>query len=388
MAKVTLYRNPRDGVIHLRFNHNQSHSSRSLPFKVDANQWKDGKVVNHPQREAINIQLASFLAAAQCELLRVVNSMPTKNKTPEELRNIVCACVFKEESQEPTTFQFFDVYDEFVNTHDRSGTRAVYTTTRNKLKVFDPLMTLESVDEDWLIDFHAWLKRQHFSVNYISIQERNLQAVFNYAYRKKYTRNRPFDEWKIESEDGEVRDLTPEELRKILAYSRTIDGIKKRYVDMFLLQFLLLGINSIDIHSLRPENYKRGRIRYKRRKTGKMYDVKVHPLAAEILDQYKGGDHLLNWCDSVGAEWAKKRENEILREMGEELHLSQYMTSYVSRYSWSTIAFNDLDYSYDLIGQALGHTVGVKVTRGYVAVHPKKIDEANEKVISYTFNIT
>ena len=55
----------------------------------------------------------------------------------------------------------------------------------------------------------------------------------------------------------------------------------------FILSFNLIGISFIDMALLKQSNIQGERIVYKRRKTGKIYNVKLTAKAKEILEIYK-----------------------------------------------------------------------------------------------------
>ena len=195
-----------------------------------------------------------------------------------------------------------------------------------------------------------------------------------------FSQGYPFRKWKVEVGNARPRDITPEELRRIYALGTW-------FSDLFVLQFLLMGINLIDIYNLTKSNYKRGRIQYTRQKTGKWYDVKVVPMAAAILEKYSPSDkHLLGILDQWSFEWFKKTYNHELHAMEDTLHLSVNMTSYVTRYTFASIA-DSINIPPSTIARCLGHTeMDVKrVTLGYIHQEQKKVDEANEKVIRHVF---
>ena len=56
---------------------------------------------------------------------------------------------------------------------------------------------------------------------------------------------------------------------------------------------------------------------------------------------------------------------------------------YIARHSWATIAYNDCNIPVDVISQALGHSIGNKVTMVYINTDSKKVDAANRKVIDF-----
>ena len=380
MAKVHIYRDKRDGMLHFRFTNLRTHASRALNIRVQESQWDGKKVINHPNAHELNLTLTSILTAAQMELLKVVNSMPTRFAHPSVLRDKVCEVIFPSGEVDRVARPFVDIMAEFRDTHTRESTRIVYNTTIGVLNRFDAGATCETINLRWLTDFRQWMMRQGYSTNYRAIQERNIRSVFNYAIDNDLTTSYPFRKWKVEIGNARPRDITSEELRAIWA-------IGSWYSDLFILQFLLMGINTIDLYELTKSNYKRGRIQYTRKKTGKWYDVKVVPMAAAILEKYAPSDkHLIGLFDKWSLAWFKKTYNQELHALENSLNLSVHMTSYVSRYTFASIA-DSIDIPPSTIARCLGHTeMDVKrVTLGYIHQEQKKIDEANEKVIQHVF---
>ncbi len=377
MAKVSIYRHKRDGMLHLRFTNAGTHASRALSIKVSDSQWDGKKVINHPNAQEMNLALTAILTKAQMELLNVVNTMPTRFAHPSVIRDKVCDVVFPAGEVVAPVRKFIDIMSEFRDAHDKKSTRMVYSTTIGILERYDLNATCETINGRWLSDFRTWLSRRGYSTNYRAIQERNIRAAFNYAIDNEYTTNYPFRKWKVEVGNARPRDITPEELRRIYA-------IGSWYSDIFTLQFLLMGINLVDMYNLTKSNFKRGRIQYTRQKTGKWYDVKVHPMAAAILEKYPPSDsHLIGLFDQWSFEWFKKKFNRELQS----LEMSVHMTSYVTRYSFASIA-DSIDIPPSTIARCLGHTeMDVKrVTLGYIHQEQRKVDEANEKVIDFVFN--
>ena len=377
MAKVSIYRHKRDGMLHLRFTNLRTHASRALNIKVSDSQWDGKKVIDHPQAQEMNLSLTAILTAAQLELLKVVNSQPTRYAHPTLLRDKVCEVIFPSGATSVPAKRFVEIMREFRDTHDRHSTRTVYSTTIGILEKYDANATCETINGRWLSDFRTWLMRRGYSTNYRAIQERNIRAAFNYAIDNDLTTSYPFRKWKVEVGNTRPRDITTEELRHIYSIGTWTS-------DIFTLQFLLMGINIVDLYNLSKSSYKRGRIQYTRQKTGKFYDIKVHPMAASILEKYPpSANHLLGIFDQWSFEWFKKKYNKELQSF----EMSVHMTSYVTRYSFASIA-DSIDIPPSTIARCLGHTeMDVKrVTLGYIHQEQRKVDEALEKVVQYVFN--
>lgn len=133
-----------------------------------------------------------------------------------------------------------------------------------------------------------------------------------------------------------------------------------------------------------------GRIVYKRRKTGKIYSIRITMEAERILNIYRTGNS--KYLIPMGLDDIPKNQmrktialrlktcNKYLKRLGKKLELPIPLTTYVARYSWANVA-KSLGYSKDLIAEALGHEYGNRVTGIYLDNYGSEvIDEMNEKV--------
>jgi len=160
------------------------------------------------------------------------------------------------------------------------------------------------------------------------------------------------------------------------------------------LIFFLRGINFKDLALLTKDNYKNGRIIYRRAKTKKVYSIEVIEPIAEILNRYNDPDRqtllpiLSNeeYVDSVKRQTIivqrRKTCNTYLKRIGKLVDLDIKLTTYVFRYSWANIA-RSLGYSKDMIAEGLGHEYGNAVTGIYLNdFDEEKIDTMNKTIIN------
>ena len=150
--------------------------------------------------------------------------------------------------------------------------------------------TFENIAKDWLTGFDLFLQKTSPAINGRNIHFRNIRAVFNDALDNEITHNYPFRVFKIKREQTVKRSLTLDEIRKLFAVS---DPYQQRTIDLFKLSIYLIGINPVDLCELK-EIDSQGRINYRRRKTKKLYSIKVEPEALEIINRYKGNNYLLD----------------------------------------------------------------------------------------------
>lgn len=273
------------------------------------------------------------------------------------------------------------------------GTSDTYERTIAKLIVFDKSCTFETIDRRWLTSFVGWCRRDGLRDNTISVYLRCIRAVFNYGIDEGYTTSYPFRRFKIPKEKTRHRALTVKQLRAIMDYKG--EPFLYRYRDLFMLMFYLGGINMKDL--LLNAHIEGDRLLYRRAKTGRLYDLKIEPEARELLERYKGEDHLLNVMDGCKDYRSFNRMmNENLKKIGpvevvpdkvgkrrklKRSPIEPDLSTYWTRHTWATIAAA-LDIPKDTIAEMLGHS-GDSVTDIYIQFDKRKVDEANRKVIDY-----
>ena len=163
----------------------------------------------------------------------------------------------------------------------------------------------------------------------------------------------------------------------------------------FLLSFNLIGISFADMATLKYSDISNGRISYRRKKTHKLYNLRLTSTALELINLYKSPDrtYILPVIpeNMVGnqveerkyIQYGTKTTNKYISRIGKLLKIDLALTTYVARHSWATIA-KRMGYSKDLIAEALGHEFGNKVTGIYLDNFDQDvIDDMNSTVCRF-----
>src|SRR5690606_38876071 len=159
----------------------------------------------------------------------------------------------------------------------------------------------------------------------------------------------------------------------------------------FVASYMMYGMNFTDMAFLRKSDIIDNRIRYRRKKTSKLYDIKVSDALNSILQHYicqnpeseyvfpilKRDSALLQYRD---IEWARKRYNKKLKKLAKLCGIEENMTSYVSRHSFVTQAMI-LQVPLNAISTMLGHS-SLKTTETYLKSLPSNIiDDYNQLIL-------
>lgn len=373
--------------------------------RILASQWdaKAQKVCGTMSDESTNLFLLQQMARVSEIIMKLTNAGDLVGLSAVEVKNRVASELRPDAGSENLFLARFRSYASLCKSQ---RTREIYQVTIKKVLAFDShadSLSFEMVSKDWLSRFEAWLGSEAGgcpSVNARSIHLRNVRAVFNDAIDNGVTAWYPFRTFKVKTEATKKRAVAVEVLRSLFSYPVTW---QEQYVDAFKLSFCLIGINLVDLLALNADQLVDGRLSYRRSKTGRLYDIKVEPEAAALIEKYHGRvGRLVSWGESrkhyttftyqmcrglksIGSTVKEWRTDElgVYREVEVFRPAFPMLSSYVARHSWATIAAS-LDVPKDVIAHALGHG-GSSVTDIYIDFDLRKVDEANRRVLDWVF---
>lgn len=374
MATINLYFDNRQlnekglGNIKIKITQKTQRVFIATQYSVLPEQWKDGKVVGHPQKAVINRELLSLLNVYTDAFYGLRGS---STMAASEIKKRLCEMVNPKEEKSITLLSCFD---EYIKRFTEESTISIYTSTIHRLQQKGDI-SIDKVSPQWLMEFDNFMKTYAPKKNSRNIHLRNIRAVCNYAIDCGYTTNYPFRRFKITPEATAHRVLEVSELRKII--TTDYGELVNYHRDMLILSFTLVGMNYIDMAGLKE--IVRGRVNYNRSKTGKLYSIKVEPEALEIINRHRGKGTLIDMTDHYSSV-----NIAVLCADRQLKHIYPFLTTYYARHTWATIA-SELGIPKDTIADALGHSMGNSTTAIYIRPSQSKIDEANRKVLDYVF---
>lgn len=191
------------------------------------------------------------------------------------------------------------------------------------------------------------------------------------------------------------RNVSIKDIRSILHMSDQ-DFMSTNFArDVFMLSFLLVGMNPIDLYNV--DEYRDGRISYKRHKTANRREdeafisIKVEPEVVPLVEKYLDvtGEKVFNFHRRYStSDIFSSNLNKGLKRVQEYCGIDKNLTMYVARHSWATIARNDLRSPVDDIAQCLNHIGNEhKTTWIYIEKDFSLIDRLNRRMIDLLHSI-
>ncbi len=388
------YKDGRYPII-IRLTENQKSTSISTKIRLSLQEWDNSKArvtKIHPDYKNVNLLLKKKLM----ELEKKAIGLPV---TPDELSpSQVRESLLNQRKTTPLTFlEFANQQIQSLKDQERFGNASVYQTALNRLmKYTGERATLNSIDYKVISGFETQLLKEGVSRNTIASYMREIRAILNSAIKNGLLEraNYAFCNFRIKTEKTVSRAITKDDLEKIRLHPLVPENKLWHSRNIFFLIFNLIGISFIDLALLTGDSIQNGRIVYRRRKTGKIYSIKISPEAEKLINFYRNekSKYLISSfnLDSVSKpdeieviHQKLKVCNKYLKDLGKLLSLSIPLTTYVARYSWANIA-KASGYSKDLIAEALGHEYGNSITGIYLESYGDSvIDGVNEKVTEF-----
>lgn len=378
MFTTTLYLDRRtirkDGRAQVKVSVNAHGSSAYLPTGI----WVEPSAWDNRRRRLRNMPsamaaLEGFRSRVATLILTLVTDGTLAGLTATEAKNIIRSRL------DPTAADgnVYDAVMTFAGKRKSASSRCQYESVARRLDAYDRSVRrrpLTSLTRAWLDGFDRSLA--DLAANTRADYLQKLRTVIRAAADDGMPVADPFKGFKMPRREASHRSLSLSALRRVMT-DGGLTGRAAYYADLFRLSFMLVGMNTADLYAMTAPHD--GRVEYRRRKTGKVYSVKVEPEAAAIIDRHRGRDHYLDFAD----DHTSVATLTVLADKALKTVLPG-LTMYYARHSWATVAA-ELDIPVDTISRALGHTftTGAAVTSVYIEFDRRKIDAANRRVLDY-----
>ena len=161
-----------------------------------------------------------------------------------------------------------------------------------KLKSFHKGKTLRFEQINFV--FLKKLETQHLSdgngYGGLAVYLRTLRARYNDAIREGlvHKKHYPFSEYTIKKGSPDRKALSDDGFEKLLSVNLEGNIAEERARDLFLVSYYLRGMNWMDMALMRVSqlNPEWSRISYQRQKTGRRYNIALHPKLLTIIQKY------------------------------------------------------------------------------------------------------
>lgn len=379
-----------------RLTHLRKTTSISTGYSILEKYWDSKKCTikrNYTRVESI-ARLNTLLLKEEARANDIINQLYDKGKL-----NYFSITQVKNRITRNNTYDSFYKYGELLSEElkvsHQYGTSRSYRGIISILRTFTKGKDLKfnELNYDFIKRFERYHLAKGNSINSLSVYLRAIKAIYNKGIKAGLVEKEayPFANYSIRQTPTEKRALNIDDIRKIIELEIPKDMVLYRYRNYFICSFLLYGMNFTDMCYLKLKNIIDGRIKFRRKKTSKLYDIKITEQLAQILSIYLKGkrkeDYIFPVIKRENPElqereisWERQRYNKGLKTIGEMCGIEQRLTTYVSRHSFATQAMLN-NVPLQAISAMLGHSK-LNTTQIYLKSLPTNLlDDYNQQLI-------
>lgn len=391
-------RTKKDGTypVILRLSHNRQTTAIPIGISIPQKDWDEKKRLIRKSYAGVssvswlNNQIKKAKTDAMDIILKLHESGGLQSLSITSLKDRIT----QKETKDSFLHFAGQCVEELLQAH-RIGTARSYKGLINVLKDYRKGRDLlfREVTYEFLAKFETHHKSKGNGANGLAVYMRTIRAIYNKAIKSGVADKDqyPFDDYKIKTAPTEKRALDGELLKKIIQLDIPAEHPCFDTRNYFLASYMMYGMNFADMAYLEKSAVEHGRVRYRRRKTGKLYDIRITPQLDKILAHYLEQDPDSKFVFPIlkrdspalrekDIQWARKRYNKKLKLVAALCGINSNLTSYVSRHSFATQAML-LNVPVTAISTMLGHS-SLKTTEIYLKGLPADVlDDYNERIL-------
>ncbi len=382
----------KDGSLFYQIIHRRLTRQISTDFRIKSSEWNGYDIIIPPDcGEARCAYLNSIKDGVHHDITRLTSIVKRYNASGEVYSTEDIISSFNDPG---TIIGFMSFAHSLIEKMKKIGKGKMakrFSATISSLAKY-----IEHEDIPWqefnstlILGYEEFLLERGLCRNSTSYYMRNLRSIANKAAEHGFSLcPNPFKHVYMGVDKTVKRAISLKTICRI----RDIDLSESPFLDfarnVFMFSFYTRGMSFVDIAFLKKSDLQNGMIRYRRRKTHQLIQVKVEAQTRKTMESM--GECMSAYLlpiitddtEDIEQQYQNSyhRVNRNLKKIGELIGLETKLTMYVARHAWASIArSNNIPIS--TISDAMGHD-SETTTRIYLStLDTSSVDRANSKIM-------
>ena len=250
--------------IQIRIHHKDKRSFKPTHIKVQPNQFKKGRIVDHPKASEWNGIIKNLIIQYQA------------------------AAIKESEKKQPKVY-LFDYVNSCCRKWDKikkGSTIRIYISQLDKLKGFTGNILLSQVDNNFLYSYYSHLSNLGNSKNTIWSSFKFLRTILNDAVKNDLLDKSPFKKFDMPKyEEVNKTYLLPDEIKRIEKFLSKNCPEDLLFVGTWFLIQCYTGLRLSDIKAFSKQNIHGGRLVVQTEKTGEIIGLPVDEKLKKLFER-------------------------------------------------------------------------------------------------------
>ena len=354
------------GMIYIYIAQGQDRKYLPIQERVNKNQWKDGRVIRHPDMLIINQIIDDYIYAAKTYVRSCIKE--GHPASPKKIMDHIS-------NKKPSSSSLIDFIVKRVNELDISMiSKKKHKDLINKLKAYDDTIKTNEFDYTKLIDFEMFLKKARSQRGGV-LHHNSIMAILTLlrghiieAKKQELTDVNPFDDYRMKKIASRHSAHTMQELLSI--ERADLSDLHKSYQEARYRYLFLCytGIRYGDHMKINQSNLENKMIKFVAGKTARSKGK----LARIPIDLF-GGKAYQFWSlyNFQFSYYNNKSFNEAMRKICEKAGIKKYVTVHTARHTFKSLCI-EKGIPLDIIAEMMAHS-SVRTTERYGSISDEAI---------------
>lgn len=329
-------------------------------YRVREDQFKDGRIVKHPDAVLLNAKLEDFRAKIVRGIVPGVGYV--QGAAQGQANGSFSEYLTKRSEQYRAAGQIYTVYkvDRLVREIKEVTGRGLY---------------FSEITADWIRAYAAHCAAIPNSNNTVMKKIKDMRILYGQAIADRVAPHpNPFDSYKLHFQPVHKEKLSYEQVAEIAAAKLPAWSGAWHARNAFLLSFYAQGMRFQNVCLLRWQDIKPDRIAYQMNKGRKWREVAIHDKLRAVLDLYvKSGAFVFPWATGMPTDVQEMKRvvgsanamvNADLKIVARAAGIDINLTFHMARHTFAYLA-KSRNVSTDVIKDALGHS-DTRITEAYL----------------------
>jgi integrase/recombinase XerD len=332
--------------IQIRLNNGPIRSYHPTGIKVKPDNFKAGKIIDHPKAKQLNELLSHKLIEVQSKHIEGVKKAP-----------------------KVYLYDYIQTYLKQVSSARRGGTVRQYNSQVTKLKEFTHNLLLNSIDKSFLYDYQNFLIRRGNEPNTVWSSFKFLRTLLRKADDENLIKT-PFKGFPFPKYiDTNMVHLSIEEINKIDKFSQDKNCPESlRFPATWFVLACNTGLRLSDLKSFSKSMIHSNRLIIQTQKANEYVGLPISPKIKDLLKRVNYSP-----LDISGEDYNRK-----LKDIAIILKIHKRVSSHTARHSCAMM-LADAGVSQEVAAKILGHK-DMRSTKTYYKISNKRVDDELKKL--------
>lgn len=341
--------------VQIRVIYNKAKAYATTDFRIKADQFHKGEIVEHQHRVKINASIRRQISEIESRLL---DFLRLDHRTDDMLKELVSG----KNIDRVKLPDFIENYADEVDGKKSKSTIQLYNSLAADLRDYDSNLYIDKIDVKWLHLFEQ-NQRKLWEVNTVNKKMKHVKAFLRRAEQRGLISSDRFSEYKVPVYEQKIPEyLSEKEMEELQDIVNVVKQPMMKLSGMYFLLSCYAGYRLSDLKRFNRDFIKDDKIILKTKKNKSIVSIPIHSRLSKVMD----------FCLEHPLTLSEQKMRDYVHDLVKMAGIDRRITIHTARHSFAMML---MDRGFDLeeVAELLGNTI--KSAQIYARISNKRLGE-------------